>query len=157
MRTMVTESGSRLIASLLLVAGMGIWPFIAQAAPPGPIPVDLRVELGSPDNQLRFFPDTLELTAGTRYRLTLHNPSATPHYFTATELFRNVFTEKVIVLGQTGQRLGEVKGMILDLEVYPGGTIEWWFIPARTLDMGKLSCSLAGHAEKGMVGTISIK
>ncbi len=120
-------------------------------------PVDVYIELGNPDNELRFFPDHIDLEAGKLYRLTLHNPSPSPHYFSSPEFVRNIFTQKILTLSPEGTRISEVKGMILELEVYPGGTAQWWFVPVRDLSMGKLLCNLANHAEQGMVGRITIK
>lgn len=120
-------------------------------------PVELTIELGSRDNALRFFPDNITLESGRLYRLTLNNSSPVPHYFSSPEFVRNIFTHKVLVLDNEGQRVGEVKGIVQDLEVYPGGTIEWWLVPLRSLAMGKFKCSIAGHAEKGMVGTVAIE
>ena len=43
------------------------------------------------------------------------------------------------------------------IEVYPGGTAEWWFVPVKAGEINDLKCTIAGHAEKGMTGKIVIK
>ncbi len=120
-------------------------------------PIDLTIELGDTDDRLRFFPDHLEFEAGRLYRITLHNPSPQPHYFTSPDFAGAIYTRKALALGPDGRRIGEFKGMVLEVEVYPGGTVEWWFIPVRTISMRKFVCNITGHAEAGMVGMITIR
>ena len=44
-----------------------------------------------------------------------------------------------------------------EIEVYPNGTAEWWFVPVKTATLNDLKCTIKGHAEAGMVGKITIK
>ncbi len=120
-------------------------------------PVEMTVSLGNAENKLRFYPSTLEFETGKLYKLVIKNPSSQKHYFTAEALARSVFTRKVQIVGKTNETLAEVKGHISEIEVYPGGTAEWWFVPVKTLKSSRLHCSIAGHAEAGMTGSISIK
>lgn len=60
-----------------------------------------------------------------------------------------IWTQKV----QAGKV--EVKGAIHELELKPGAIAEWVFIPQKT-GIFELHCSITGHAEAGMVGTISV-
>jgi uncharacterized cupredoxin-like copper-binding protein len=50
-----------------------------------------------------------------------------------------------------------MKGAIREIEVYPKGTAEWWFVPVKTGKLTDLICTIPGHAEAGMKGTIEIK
>jgi len=102
-------------------------------------PVEIRVQLGDKD------------------KLVLHNPSPVPHYFSSEGLARAVFTRKAQVLGADGKTLAEIKGNIVEIEVYPGATAEWWFVPVKAGKINDLKCTIKGHAEKGMVGTITVK
>jgi len=120
-------------------------------------PVEIKVQLGDKTNALRFFPDKIELETGKLYKLVLSNPSAMAHYFSSEALSRAVFTRKVQVMGADGKAIAEVKGAIAEIEVHPGGTAEWWFVPVKTGTVNDLKCTVKGHSEGGMVGTIIIK
>ena len=120
-------------------------------------PIVKTVNLGNSENNLRFYPDTLSFETGKLYKLVIKNPSPQKHYFTANALSRSVFTRKVQVLSKTNETLAEVKGNIDEIEVYPGATTEWWFIPVKTLNSSVLHCSIKGHTKAGMTGRISIK
>lgn len=120
-------------------------------------PIEVRVELGNKENSLRFFPDKIELETGKLYKVVLRNPSTQAHYFSSEGLSRAVFTRKVQVLGPDGKTIAEVKGTIFEIEVYPGGTAEWWFVPVKAVIVNDLKCTIKGHSEGGMIGTITIK
>ncbi len=120
-------------------------------------PVEVMVNLGNKQNQLRFYPDKLSFETGKLYKLVIRNPSKQKHYFTAEGLARAVFTRKVQIVSKTHQTLAEVKGGIHEIEVYPGGTAEWWFVPVKTLKAGRLHCAIKGHTAAGMTGQISIQ
>jgi len=125
-------------------------------------PVELRVELGSATNEFAFSPSQLEFETGKLYKLVLHNQGKEPHYFTSLGLANRVFTRKIVVSGADGKALGEIKGTIREIEVFPGAMSEWWLVPLQTGSIDDLHCSIKGpdgktHAEKGMVGKIAIK
>jgi uncharacterized cupredoxin-like copper-binding protein len=95
--------------------------------------------------------------------LVLHNPSNSKHYFTSLGMGSKVWTRKVQVmddLGPGAKQIGEIKGAIREIEVYPGGTTEWFFVPVATGTV-EMSCGIKDqdgktHAENGMHGTITI-
>lgn len=120
-------------------------------------PVEVKVQMGDKDNARRFFPEKLEFETGKLYKLVLYNPSSEAHYFSSEALARAVFTRKAQVLGPDGKTIAEVKGYISEIEVYPGGTAEWWFIPVKAITAHDLKCTVKGHTEEGMVGVITIK
>jgi uncharacterized cupredoxin-like copper-binding protein len=120
-------------------------------------PIDLEVKLGDEKNALRFFPDSISLETGKLYRLVLLNPSAEKHYFSSAGMSDAVFTRKVQVNGSDGKPIAEVKGAIREIEVYPKGTAEWWFVPMKTGKLTDLMCTIPGHAEAGMRGAIEIR
>lgn len=120
-------------------------------------PIEVTVNLGDAKNNLRFYPDSLQFETGKLYKLVIQNPSKQKHYFTSEGLARSVFTRKVQVVSADNQTLVEVKGAISEIEVYPGHTAEWWFVPVKTLSENVLRCSIKGHTEAGMIGRITIK
>jgi uncharacterized cupredoxin-like copper-binding protein len=138
----------RLWKSLVLTVCLWVWLWVpissAQTAP-----IEVKVSLGSPQGELKFFPDTLQFTAGQKYKILLDNPSPTKHYFTAKDFADASWTQKV----QAGKV--EVKGAIHELELKPGALAEWVIIPMKSGSY-ELHCSIAGHTEAGMVGKISI-
>ena len=124
-------------------------------------PIEVRVELGSKDGELKFVPDSLTFETGKLYKLILSNPSNGKHYFTSPGLAAKVFTRKVQIV-EGSDTLAEIKGAIREVEVYPGATAEWWFVPVATGKLDDLHCHISDedgstHAEKGMIGTILIE
>ncbi len=120
-------------------------------------PIEIQVELGNEGNALRFFPDSIELETGKLYRLVLHNPSPQKHYFSSDQFSQAVFTRKVQINGEDGKPTAEVKGVIREIEVYPNGTTEWWLVPVKAGNFDDLKCTISGHVEGGMIGSIAIK
>ena len=125
-------------------------------------PIEVVVELGSADGKMEFVPNELTFETGKLYKLVLKNPSQVKHYFTSMTFASKVFTRKVQVL-QGGKRLAEIKGTIREIEVFPGGLTEWWFVPVQTGIFEDLHCHVKDedsgkfHADLGMVGKITIK
>ena len=129
-------------------------------------PLEVRVELGGKgEGEHAFHPNALTFETGKLIKLVLHNPSREPHYFSSPELAARVFTRKVQVMdkpGPEGKAVGEIKGAIREIEVYPGGTVEWFFVPVATGVLDDLHCSIKAsdgrtHAQHGMVGTVTIR
>jgi uncharacterized cupredoxin-like copper-binding protein len=127
-------------------------------------PIEIRVDLGKDGiDKHRYYPDKLTFETGKLYRLVIHNPSNSKHYFTSLGLASKVYTRKVQVmddLGAGAKAIGEIKGAIREIEVYPGGTAEWFFVPVATGAV-KMRCSIKDkdgktHDETGMHGTITI-
>ena len=124
-------------------------------------PIEVRVELGTTAGKHAFVPNTLTFEAGKLYKLVLRNPSKNKHYFTSPGLANSVYTGKVQVVDDKGTR-AEIKGSIREIEVYPGGTAEWWFVPVAAGRFEDLHCHIKDsegrtHAQKGMTGTVEIK
>ncbi len=110
---------------------------------------EVRVSLGNEAGALKFFPNEFEFVAGRTYKLVLRNPSPEKHYFTSKDFADVSWTRKVEASGV------EVKGAIRELELKPGATAEWVFVPEKP-GVYDLECTIAGHAEAGMTGTIAI-
>lgn len=156
----------RLLRSLSILAMLCAAPFAAQAAGnlAGQEPIVVTVELGKPGEH-SFVPNKLKFETGKLYKLVLKNPSNDPHYFTSHAFSQMIFTRKVQVTqlrdGKT-VNLAEFKGAIREIEVYPGSSAEWWFVPVATGKVTDLRCGISGtdgktHADHGMVGEIVIE
>ncbi len=120
-------------------------------------PVAIKMELGSESGEMRFHPDSLELETGKLYLLNLENPSDKKHYFSSDGFARAVFTRKVQINRPDGSAVAEIKGSIREIEVYPGGSAQWWFVPVKAGTFADLKCTIRGHAKKGMRGVIQIR
>jgi uncharacterized cupredoxin-like copper-binding protein len=128
-------------------------------------PIELVVDLGTPETPHAFSPSRIELETGKLYKLVLRNRSDLPHYFTSHELSQRVFTRKVQVVAPVAgksQTLAEFKGAIREIEVYPGHSAEWWLVPVAAGRLTDLQCGIRDkdgktHAEHGMVGEIIIR
>lgn len=127
-------------------------------------PIEVRVELGTHgSDEHRFLPGELTFETGKLYKLIIHNPSPHAHYFTSGGFADKIFTRKVQVAQPSDptKRLAEIKGPIREVEVYPGGSVEWWFVPVSAGVVTDLHCHIKDkdgltHAQKGMTGTIRI-
>lgn len=113
-------------------------------------PIEVKVSLGTKGGHLKFSPARLNFKAGRLYKLVLDNPSSKKHYFSALQFAAAVWTRKVETAG------AEIKGAIREIELKPGGRAEWFFVPVKAGSFG-LRCTIAGHGEAGMVGTITVK
>jgi uncharacterized cupredoxin-like copper-binding protein len=138
---------------LSVLVGLGAWvlgPAAAMALAPSQKPPEtVAVHLGTAIGELKFQPSQLVFTAGQRYKLLLDNPSDQKHYFTAKDFADVIWSQKVDAAGV------EVKGAIHELELKPAAVADWVFVPQKP-GTYELHCSIAGHAEAGMVGTITI-
>ena len=136
-----------LVAMLLLISGI---PVSAQGRDMSAQNAILKVvNLGTEDGQLVFDPNKLIFRSGTLYTLKLVNPSPLKHYFTAKDFADAIWTKKVEVAGT------EIKGHINNVELKPGATLEWTFLPIKTGSYPVI-CTIIGHQDAGMVGQIMI-
>ncbi len=147
-----------------LVAGGMFGAALAAGNLAGQEPITVRVELGRPGQHV-FVPNKLRFETGKLYKLVLTNTSNDPHYFTSDGFSTLIYTRKAQVVqtrdGKT-TTLAEFKGTIREIEVYPGHTAEWWFVPVATGRLTDLRCGIKGkdgktHAELGMTGEIVIE
>ena len=122
----------------------------------GPEAIEIKVSVGTADEEMKFVPDTLSFERGKYYKMVLHNPSSEDHYFTSDAFSTHIFTRKVEVADKDGKTVAEIHGAINDIELKPGATIEWFFYPMTKGRNLKLYCHKDGHEEQGMTGTINI-
>lgn len=98
-----------------------------------------------------FNPATIVFRQGVPYKLVIENKGTQKHYFTAEGFFRAIATRKL-----QSNTDGEVKAPYFSaIEVYPGRTLELYFIPVTTGSY-PLVCTIEGHAGLGMTGEIRI-
>jgi uncharacterized cupredoxin-like copper-binding protein len=112
-------------------------------------PIEMTIDLGTSAGDLQFVPNRLQFQAGKRYQLLLKNPSSLKHYFTAKDFADAIWSQKV----DAGNV--EIKGAIHELELRPGTSAAWVFVPVRA-GVYTLRCTVAGHTEAGMTGTLEI-
>ena len=122
----------------------------------GPEAIEVRIETGTRDGELKFVPDNLGFERGKYYKLVIHNPSNDDHYFTSEGLATHVFTRKVEVSGTDHKTIAEIHGAVNDIELKPGTTVEWYFYPMTNGKNMKLYCHKEGHEEQGMTGQVEI-
>ena len=109
-----------------------------------------------------FTPTEFEFFTGKLYKLILTNNSDSPHYFTSNEFVKSIFTRKIQIV-KNNEKIAGIKGNINNIEVYPGNSVEWWFVPIKTGIFNDLQCSvydktkLRKHSEMGMRGVIIIE
>ena len=161
MRKLLTSMAAVLAAVLLIPTGA-----IAEGDLSKQEPITVRIDLGKDGVEgHRFYPDTLTFETGKLYRLVIHNPSNSKHYFTSLGMAAKVWTRKVQVMDDVGpgsKAISEIKGAVREIEVLPGGTSEWWFVPVATGTITDLHCHVKDqdgetHAQNGMKGTIVIE
>jgi uncharacterized cupredoxin-like copper-binding protein len=156
-----SRSSSRTAAALLLAAATAAY---AAGDLSRQEPIEITVELGK-TGQHAFVPNKLRFETGKLYKLILRNPSSDPHYFTSHAFTQLIYTRKVqVVQNRDGKTttLAEFKGAIREIEVYPGQTAEWWFVPVAAGRATDLRCGIVGtdgksHADHGMLGEIVIE
>jgi len=120
-------------------------------------PIEITVELGSEDGRMQFTPSKLHFETGKLYRMVLVNNSPHKHYFSSDKFVQSIFTRRVQTYTLDGEETAEIKGHIREVEVFPGHTAEWWFVPIQTGKFDDLICTVDGHAQAGMTGTITIE
>ncbi|PWB61903.1 MAG: hypothetical protein C3F14_10960 [Deltaproteobacteria bacterium] len=102
-------------------------------------------------SEYAFTPSTLAFKEGVPAKLVIRNAGKANHYFVSGQFFGAIATRKV----QSSD--GEIKAPFFDaVEVYPGKTVEWFLIPMKKGTFGLL-CTVQGHAEHGMKGTIEVR
>lgn len=151
---MIMQRGLQIAVGVLLSLVIYAASYISHALPSSAATVsssitEVRVHLGTAENELKFVPDHLDFEAGKRYKLILDNPSGLKHYFTAKDFADGIWTQKV----EAGNV--EVKGAVHELELKPGASAEWVFVPLKP-GTYSLRCTIAGHTEAGMTGTLTI-
>ncbi len=106
--------------------------------------------------RMYFKPNHINLEIGKAYKPVLRNVDNVKHEIEVPEFTEKVFTRKVEVKDHDGKMVAEIKGAIREVEVGPGGEVEWYVVPIQTGKNLEMECALPGHKQAGMVGTITI-
>ncbi len=114
------------------------------------------IEMGTAGQRMYFKPIGLGLETGRAYNLVFKNVDKVKHEFEVSEFSEKVFTRKVAVKDYDGKMVAEIKGAIREIEVGPGGEVEWFIVPVQTGKALAMECAIPGHKEAGMRGSITI-
>lgn len=153
--------------TLAVLVSLALEPMPAQATEDGAQAKAQRVvlTLGREGDKKRLFhPDRIVLEAGKRYTLVINNPSMEVHEFDAPGLVAAAWSSSVKVLddfGAAAYPIANVVGKPAEIKVFPGGSVEWTFVPvvAGSYDLlcDVLDQSGKTHTETGMKGVIVVK
>ncbi len=114
--------------------------------------VETTVAMQETSTAYAFVPPDVALTQNTGYKLTLSNPSshASKHYYTATGFYQSV------VLRKADDSQAEIKAPYLKaVELLIGGSTTLFIVPTVTGTFNVL-CTITGHADLGMTGTLTV-
>jgi len=133
------------LLALVLAACGGTPQASAPSAPGAPKEVVVRV-----GNELKYNPATIELAAGEPVHLVLKNEGALEHDFTIEQID--------IKMDQPAESSHMTTGMHADLHVHtmPGETSEMTFTPEKS-GTYTFFCTVPGHKEGGMTGSLTVK
>ncbi len=118
---------------------------------------EVVLEMGSNGDGMFFNPKQLEFETGQAYKLVLKNVDEIEHEVALGELYEKIFTRKIEITDPDGSLVAEIKGPVYEVEVGPGKTVEWFFVPVQTIKDAELICAIPGHKEAGMWSTVTIK
>ena len=140
------------LAALVSVPGVYAAGDLSRASPK-----EIVMEMGSSGSSMYFKPNHLDFETGKAYKLVLKNTDKIKHEVESHEFVERIFTRKVEVTDKDGNMLAEIKGGVREIEVGPGGVVEWFFVPVQPGENLAMDCAISGHKEAGMVGTITVK
>ena len=144
-----------LIASGIIALGMAS-PVIAEGDLSRANVIDVTIEMGSNADGMYFKPDHFDFVTGQGYKLVMVNVDEIKHELALNEMGERIFTRKIEAADADGNLITEVKGAIHEVEVGPGQTVEWFFVPVQTTEDALITCEIPGHLEAGMKATVTI-
>ena len=119
---------------------------------------EVTLNMGTNDDGTMYFePNEFFFETGQAYKLKMVNTDLVKHEVTFGEAGEKMFTRKVQVEDADGEMIVEVKGAVNEVEVGPGQTVDWYFVPVQTIELAELACELEGHVEAGMHGHVTFK
>jgi uncharacterized cupredoxin-like copper-binding protein len=119
--------------------------------------IEVKVQTGAlPDKMFQFIPSTIEFKAGTLYKLVLNNPGPNRHSFSSKQFAASVKTLKVQTTAKGVVKVSASPDLQV-IELPPETQVEWWLIPQKSAEFTDLHCTVPGHEETGMGGTIVVK
>ncbi len=152
-------------SAMLMLSGAAAATSLASESKESAKTQKLTLSLGQDGDKRRLFhPDHFVLTVGKRYTLVIENPSLEIHEFDAPGLVATAWSSDVKVLddiGPTARPIAKIVGTPAEIEIRPGGSVEWTFVPAVAGSYDIL-CDIEDqsgktHTAMGMKGTIVVK
>lgn len=118
----------------------------------------VTLEMGTDDDGHMYFkPDHFTFETGKAYKWVLKNVDEIKHELAINEMRERIFTRKLEITTPDDELIAEIKGDITEVEVGPGQTVEWFFVPVQTDDEIEITCEIPGHYEAGMHATVTLK
>lgn len=108
-------------------------------------PAGTTIRIAAASGAFRFEPDVLRVTAGSPVRLQFANRDAIPHDFTLP--------------GGDPPGLADPRAkreLLAHFALFPGKTVTLEFAAPALPGVYPFQCSIAGHTEAGMVGTLVV-
>lgn len=103
-------------------------------------------------DEFLFSPSNLTFKKGTPYKLEMRNVGTEKHYFVSEDFYKSIATRKV-----QSNSDGEIKAPYFSaLEIFPARQLDLYFVPMKEGSF-RLICTIEGHEEQGMHGTIVIE
>ncbi len=144
----------KVFITILLFLLVSVTPGFGEDSHSEEEPINVLLTL----DEYRFLPEELEFESGKLYRLTIYNEGKMTHELDAPDLSAHVFTKKIVVLDDSGNMIAEIKGKPREVELAPGKSLEWWFVPfVGDTEEGEMVCDIPGHRAFGMKGRVLIK
>ncbi|NQW09574.1 MAG: hypothetical protein HQ481_06815 [Alphaproteobacteria bacterium] len=120
--------------------------------------IDVPIEMGSNGGKMYLKPDHFEFVTGQAYKLIVTNVDKIKHELALNEMGERIFTRKIEASDAKGNLITEVKGLIREVEVGPGKTVEWFIVPVQTTGGPvEITCEIPGHLKAGMRASVVIK
>jgi len=117
----------------------------------------VEIEMGTNDDGTMFFsPNHFDFETGQAYAWIMTNTDDIIHEVSIHDMRERIFTRKLEIGDADGNLVAEIKGDINEVEIGPHQTVEWFFVAVQTAEGIEISCEVPGHAEAGMVGTVTL-
>lgn len=118
--------------------------------------IEVAMELGQNEAGMFISPNDYVFETGQAYNLVITNTDEFKHELALNEMVERIFTRKIEISDSEGNLVAEIKGSIYEVEVGPGQTVQWFFVPVQTMETIEITCELPGHYESGMMATATI-
>jgi uncharacterized cupredoxin-like copper-binding protein len=118
--------------------------------------IEVAMELGQNETGMFISPNSYVFETGQAYNLVITNTDEFKHELALNEMVERIFTRKIEISDSEGNLVAEIKGSIYEVEVGPGQTVQWFFVPVQTMETIEITCELPGHYESGMMATATI-
>ena len=139
-----------------LLAAAVAWPVFAEGDLSRANVIEVAMELGQNETGMFISPNSYVFETGQAYNLVITNTDEFKHELALNEMVERIFTRKIEISDSEGNLVAEIEGSIYEVEVGPGQTVQWFFVPVQTMETIEITCELPGHYESGMMATATI-